>query len=99
MFLLLWITRCHWHYSGYPTGTAVEGRVYQLCLLHSFLDISFGGSKCVRSRIMSRWQVEEVVKRFPDVLSPVLVKAAQGAAASDFLRTEAFSQLAGVLQR
>ena len=44
-------------------------------------------------------QVEEVVKRFPGVLSPVLVKAAQGAAASDFLRTESFRLLAGVLQR
>lgn len=40
-----------------------------------------------------------MVKRFPGVLSPVLVKAAQGAAASDFLRTESFRLLAGALQR
>ncbi|CAM9621337.1 unnamed protein product [Scytosiphon promiscuus] len=44
-------------------------------------------------------QVEEVVKRFPEVLAPVLVKAAQKTAASDFLRTEAFRLLGGVLQR
>lgn len=39
------------------------------------------------------------MKRFPDVLVPVLVNAAEGAAASDFLRTEAFHLLAGILQR
>lgn len=46
-----------------------------------------------------RGQVEEVVKRFPEVLAPVLVEAAQKTAASDFLRTEAFRLLGGVLQR
>lgn len=44
-------------------------------------------------------QVEEVVRRFPAVLVPVLVKAATGAAASDFLRTEAFRLTSDVLQR
>ena len=44
-------------------------------------------------------QVEEVVRRFPDVLVPVLVYAAGGAAASDFLRTVAFRLLSDALQR
>eukprot|EP00903_Cladosiphon_okamuranus_P021832 g20075.t1 len=48
---------------------------------------------------LTAMQVEEMVKRFPGVLWPVLVKAAQGAAARDFLRTESFRLLAGVLQR
>lgn len=39
------------------------------------------------------------MRRFPDILVPVLVDAAGGAAASDFLRTEAFRLLSGVLQR
>lgn len=44
-------------------------------------------------------QVEEVVRRFPAVLVPVLVKAATGAAASDFLRTEAFRLMSDILTR
>lgn len=44
-------------------------------------------------------QVEEVVKLFPDEMMPVLVKAATGAAVSDYLRVEAFELVGGVLQR
>lgn len=43
--------------------------------------------------------MEEVAKRFPKVLVPVLVGAVEGAAASDFLRAEAFQLLSGILQR
>lgn len=44
-------------------------------------------------------QVDEVVARFPEDVVPVLVAAATGSAASDFLRTEAFRMLGNILQR
>ncbi|CAM9169353.1 unnamed protein product [Ectocarpus sp. 12 AP-2014] len=79
--------------GGGGGGDALEGALKALATaVGDFFGKKRGGGFTVV-------QVEEVVKRFPDVLSPVLVKAAQGAAASDFLRTEAFSLLAGVLQR
>ncbi|CAN0178962.1 unnamed protein product [Ectocarpus sp. 6 AP-2014] len=79
--------------GGGGGGDALEGALKALAAaVGDFFGKKRGGGFTVV-------QVEEVVKRFPDVLSPVLVKAAQGAAASDFLRTEAFSLLAGVLQR
>lgn len=61
---------------------------------------------CIMFTFDVRWisrvryaQVEEVVKRFPDDMVPVLVKAATGAAVSDFLRVEAFRLVGDVLRR
>lgn len=44
-------------------------------------------------------QVGEVVKEFSVEMAPVLLKAATGGAASDFLRVEAFHLWGGMLQR
>ena len=43
--------------------------------------------------------MQQVVTGFPEGLVPVLVSVAEGAAASDFLRTEAFRMLTIVLNR